>query len=618
MHTDNSLNRDIRGEHVKGHGSADVVVLTHALEKLRTREGVTLARLEGEAHGVAEPLLNLTAVRRYATIHNVELSRAALAVVSECVRDGLVGSHCIVADAVLALGVFAEEHYRHFVDARVLDALRSDLLSRRRRALLANWPRLHEALGVVPVDAPSDRTLRGSLEGVVLAELARLLIRREISSHAYEKAASGPGELSPKPDAQRPKGRVIVVGGAVMDATFRTRALPERDTTREAYGFLLSPGGKGLTQAVAAARLGLDVSLLAAVADDRFGHEIVEYLQDQGVDTSMLKFVSDAKSPFTGVIEFEQGDSVTVNWRNEEQVRLESHDVERFGSHLLASDAVLVTFELPLESMERTLELAHGPELHRPLKIVVPAHPYDSGSMSGKALAKIDYLVAHSWELGPYAPPNRTPFDLDAVARRIIAFGVGALCVPTGGGCTIYSERLGTFAVPTFVPVYKESQAARDAFCAALAAKLIDAHGEFSEQVALWATAAMAAATADYPAGKKLKPLTNSMPDRSRVEQLLNSARLEVTPRPPNVTDASLGTHLTLSGSTPLDDTHTPDDLERLCSFANGLRCVPRGRVLYGGCVGGESPGNWSSPGAERLRLAVGQEGGALGSHVRM
>jgi ribokinase len=534
---------------VKGRGSADVVVLTHALEKLRAREGVTLARLEGDAHGVAEPLLNLTAVRRYASIHNIEHSQAALAVVTECVRDGLGGSHRIVADAVLALGIFAEEHYRHYVGARVLDALRSDLLSRRRRALLANWPRLHEALGVVPVDAPSDRTLRGSLEGAVLAELARLLIRREVSSRAYENTASGLGDLSPRSDAQRPRGRVIVVGGAVMDATFRTRALPERDTTREAYGFVLSPGGKGLTQAVAAARLGLDVSLLAAVTEDRFGQEIVEYLEDQGVDTSMLKYVSDAKSPFTGVIEFEQGDSIAVNWRNEEEVRLDIRDLERFGSHLLASDAVLVTFELPLESMERTLELTHGPELHRPLKIVVPAHPYDNGIMSGQALAKIDYLVAHPWELGPYAPPNRTPFDLDAVAQRIIAFGVGTLCVPTGGGCTIYSKRLGTFAVPTFVPVYKESQAARDAFCAALVAKLIEAHGEFSEQVALWATAAMAAATADYPAGKKPKPLTSSMPDRSRVEQLLNSARFEVTPRSLNVTDTSLGTHLALTGS---------------------------------------------------------------------
>jgi len=521
---------------MEGRRSADVVVLAHTLEKLRAREGVTLKRLESEARGVAEPLLNLTAVRRHADLHGVGRSEAALAVLGACVRDGLAGSSRIVADAVLALGIFADAYYRHSVEAKVVNALRADLLSLRRRTLRAHWPRLHQALGVAPVEAPSDRALRGNLESAVLSELARLLIRHETSLRATTNVTpfpSSPAEAT----TQQSRGRVIVVGGAVMDARFRTKVIPERETTREAYSFVLSPGGKGLTQAVAAARLGLDVSLVAAVADDRFGQEIVEYLQDQGVDTSMMKIVSDAQSSFTGVIEFEQGDSIAVNWRNEMEVRLDIRDVERHESQLLASDAVLVTFELPLESMERTLDLAHAHEMRRPLIIVAPAHPYDDGIMSGQTLAKIDYLVAHAWELGRYAPPERTTFDLDAVAKRVMAYGVQTLCVPTGGGCTIYSNRLGTFAVPTFAPVYKESQAARDAFCAALAAKLIDARGEFSEQVALWATAAMAAAAADYPAGRNRKPLTTSMPDRSRVEQLLTSARFEVTPRVTSVTD---------------------------------------------------------------------------------
>jgi ribokinase len=200
-------------------------------------------------------------------------------------------------------------------------------------------------------------------------------------------------------------------------------------------------------------------------------------------------------------------------------------DIEQFESQLLASDVVLVTFELPRESMQRTLDLVHRPQMGRPLKIVTPGDPYSDWSLPGQALAKIDYMVAHPWELGRYAPPEQAAFDIDAVARRVMAYGVETLCIPTRGGCTIYSETaLGTFAVPTFPSAYKESQAARDAFCAALAAKLIDTQGEFSEQVALWATAAMAAVTADYP-------LTNSMPDRSRVEQLLSRSRFAVTPR---------------------------------------------------------------------------------------
>jgi ribokinase len=344
------------------------------------------------------------------------------------------------------------------------------------------------------------------------------------------------------------KSRVIVVGGAVMDATFKTKVLPQPETSSEAYGFELSPGGKGLTQAVAAARLGLDVSLLAAVANDRFGHEIIDYLQHENVNTSMLKMVDGARTPFTGIIEFELGDSVAVNWRNEREVRLDVRDIEQFEAELLASDAVLITFEPPRESMQRTLALIHGGQHRRPLVIVTPSQPYTDGVVSGQAFAQIDYLVAHAWELGRYAPPDQGKFDVDAVARRMLAYGVETLCIPMGGGCNIYSETpLGTFTVPTFPSNYKESSAARDAFCAALAAKLIDHNGEFSEHVALWATAAMAAAAADHP-------LPNSMPDRRRVEQLLIRSRFAVTPR---VTTASMASDaVDAADSTELPPSH--------------------------------------------------------------
>ena len=152
-----------------------------------------------------------------------------------------------------------------------------------------------------------------------------------------------------------------------------------------------------------------------------------------------------------------------------------------------------------------------------------PADRNDTG-ISGQALSQIDYLVAHAWELGGYSPPDRRSFDVDAAARQLLAQGVETLCLPTDGGCTIYSEQLGTFNVPSFPSPYKQSAMGRDAFCAALAAKLIDIGRDFSEEVALWATTAMSAAIADHP-------LSNPMPDRRRVEQLLERSRFRISPR---------------------------------------------------------------------------------------
>jgi ribokinase len=512
--------------------SPDALVLTHALEKLRARDGLTHSRLDNSRSVEAVPLLGLAAVRRYAGVHDIELAQAALEVVKECVRENLHGSQCIVADAILGLGTFSEVYTRNGIEPRVDSALHSDLLGRRRTTLLSNWRSLHEALGLTPVEPPSDRALRGTIEREVLRELARQLIRREKYSLGAKSVVMpyASENSSRKMPMSRP-GRVIVLGGAVMDATFHTKDIPPRGTSTEAYEFQLAPGGKGLWQAVAAARLGLDVALVAAVANDRFGHQIVNHLRDEGVDTSLIKLADDAHTPFTGVIEFELGDSVELNWPNKMEVRLDLRDVDRLRQHFAAYDAVLLTFEIPRETLEYALSLVNTLNEPRPIVIVTPGQPYPDSVISGHALSQVGYLVAHPWELGRYQPPNRESFDMDVAARQLLAYGVDTLCLPTGGGCNVYSESLGTFTVPTFQSTYKESSAARDAFCAALAAKLIDSGREFSEQVALWATTAMAAAIADHP-------LPNPMPDRQRVEQLLERSRFDISPRDTRISDA--------------------------------------------------------------------------------
>jgi ribokinase len=512
--------------------SPDALVLTHALEKLRARDGLTHSRLDNSRSVEAAPLLGLAAVRRHAAVHDIELAQAALEVIKECVRESLHGSQCIVADAVLGLGTFSDAYTRNGIETRVDKALHSDLLGRRRSTLLSNWRRLHEALGLPRAEPPSDRALRGTIEREVLRELARQLIRREEYSLGAKSVVMpyASENLSRKMPMSRP-GRVIVLGGAVMDATFRTTDIPARGTSIEAYAFELGPGGKGLWQAVAVARLGLDVALVAVVADDRFGHEIVNYLRDEGVDTSLLKLIDDAHTPFTGVAEFELADSIAFNWPNHKEIHLDIRDVDRLGQHLASYDAVLMTFEIPRKTLEYTLSLVNRLDETRPIVIVTPSQPYRDSGISGQALSHIDYLVAHAWELGRYAPPDRKSFDVDATARQLLGYGVETLCIPTDGGCTVYSELLGTFDVPSFPSPYKEISTSRDAFCAALAAKLIESGRGFSEEVALWATAAMAAAIADHP-------LPNPMPDRRRVDQLLERSRFNIVPRGTRVSDA--------------------------------------------------------------------------------
>jgi ribokinase len=492
--------------------TADVLLLASVLEKLRTHDGLTIARLHANRTGIAAPLMDLAATRRFATVHGLDVAPAAFDLVANCVRDDLHGTQQIVADAILALGLYTDTHAHAGIDARITRSLYSTSLGRRRETLLNHWHRLHEAVGQQPAEAPSDRALRGTTEPAVLRELANQLIRRDIYSVGSKTVVML--DSTPASDAP-PAGRVIVVGGAVMDATFRTRTLPAPETSSEAYSFDLSPGGKGLNQAVAAARLGLQTSMIAAVADDRFGEEIVQYLQGEGVDTSLVKRVRGGRTPFTGIFEKELGDSIAVNWRNQAEVFLARDDIDDRREQLTECDALLMTFEVPRETMQHTLAVAHGDSNSRPLAIVTPGQPYEDERISRDTFGLIDYLVAHPWELGSFAPQGLGPFDPDPVARNLLSFGVETLCMLVNGGCTVYSGPAhDVMSVPTIPSIYKEASAARDAFCAALAAKLLDNDRQFTGQVAVWAAAAMSCATADFP-------VSNSMPDRKRIDSLI-------------------------------------------------------------------------------------------------
>ena len=79
--------------------------------------------------------------------------------------------------------------------------------------------------------------------------------------------------------------RIAVVGSINMDLVAVTKRRPLPGETVTGDEFFTVPGGKGLNQAVAAAKAGADVSLLGAVGSDGFGAEVVAALAGLGVPT---------------------------------------------------------------------------------------------------------------------------------------------------------------------------------------------------------------------------------------------------------------------------------------------------------------------------------------------
>ena len=120
-----------------------------------------------------------------------------------------------------------------------------------------------------------------------------------------------------------------------------------------------APGGKGANQAVAVARLGAKVALVARVGPDERGTAIISKLKSEGVDTREVS--RDPTAP-TGVA------LVMVDAGGEKQIltapganrRLAVRDVAHAGELIANARVVLLQLEVPLEAVEAAIRLARA------------------------------------------------------------------------------------------------------------------------------------------------------------------------------------------------------------------------------------------------------------------
>jgi ribokinase len=79
--------------------------------------------------------------------------------------------------------------------------------------------------------------------------------------------------------------RIVVVGSANTDMVVKTAHIPGPGETVIGGEFIMAAGGKGANQAVAAARLGAQVTFVARLGTDVFGDQAVAGYQREGIDT---------------------------------------------------------------------------------------------------------------------------------------------------------------------------------------------------------------------------------------------------------------------------------------------------------------------------------------------
>ncbi|MFP4644585.1 MAG: ribokinase, partial [Spirochaetales bacterium] len=175
-------------------------------------------------------------------------------------------------------------------------------------------------------------------------------------------------------------GRVAVVGSINMDLVVHTPRMPRIGETIIGSNFMTACGGKGGNQALAASRLGGQVSMLGCVGEDAFAPELRANLEAAGVDTAAVHTTGAAATGTATIVVYE-GDNFIIIDPGANHHITRAH-VQAFGEVISASDIVLIQLEIPLDIVAETVRVSAEcgtPVLLNP----APAAELDSETLAG-------------------------------------------------------------------------------------------------------------------------------------------------------------------------------------------------------------------------------------------
>lgn len=245
------------------------------------------------------------------------------------------------------------------------------------------------------------------------------------------------------------------------------------------------PGGKGLNQAVAAARAGAFVRFVGAVGDDDAGRLLVDVLARDGIDATAMR-TSTLPTGRAVIVVADDGENtiVVVPGANEDAAL----------TSLPPCDVVLAQLELRLAVIASALRTARSRGILTMLN-PAPAMALDDGLRD--ALAVCDVVV-----------PNEHELELLGGAPALLAAGVGTVIVTKGaqGVDVVRGDGVEHFDAHAVTPV--DTTGAGDTFCgylvAGLAAGADDGHAVRRAVVAAALSTTRAGAVPSIPTGSEV------------------------------------------------------------------------------------------------------------------
>lgn len=299
--------------------------------------------------------------------------------------------------------------------------------------------------------------------------------------------------------------RVAVVGSLNIDLVIELDRMPSPGETVFGSRLERHPGGKGLNQAVAAARLESEVHMIGAIGDDGSGDWLMDVVTREGINAGGIAIAKGTSG--TALIEVDaSGENriIVIPGANDQ---VSPSGVADHLRSLSAVDVVLTQGEVPIEVMIAAAETG------KKIGAQVVMNPAPVRDYPKALLTNVDILVPNEHEAQAMTGmPTSNMVDAVEAAQSLQERGPGCVIITRGEKGAVWSSAEGSGQAAAFKVSAVDTVAAGDAFCGGLAAGL--ARGVSLAEALRWASAAGAIAAT----GRGAVP---SLPSLAQVSELL-------------------------------------------------------------------------------------------------
>jgi ribokinase len=301
---------------------------------------------------------------------------------------------------------------------------------------------------------------------------------------------------------------ILVIGSANVDFTVKVERLPQVGETVSGGDFMLSYGGKGANQALAAQRAGAPVLMIAKIGRDANGDLLYRHLIAAGLNAQGLLRDPEVAAGVALIMVDSQGQNLIAVAPGSNR-RLTVADVQGLEAKAFPGGILLTQLETPSETVEYGLRRA----LEAGMTTVL--NPAPGRPLREEFLALPHIITPNETEASLLAGIAVTDLDTARQAsERLLAMGCQTIIITLGAHGALLARRGEVRHFPAFRVTSVDATAAGDAFSGTLAASLFE--GFALDQAIVRANAAGALCVTKRGAQEAL-------PTRREIEALLAS-----------------------------------------------------------------------------------------------